>query len=109
MKRTKDDVERSRAELKNDTEQIETLSLSNQKAIERIKTGAVDFLDYAAWGYTIHNLYSLMENGCFRIAKFFENNLSEESWHRELLDRMKLNIEGVHPQFLDLINPLKNI
>jgi len=101
MKRTKDDIERLRAELKYDTEQIETLFLSNQKAIERIKAGAVDFLDYAALGYTIHNLYSLMENGCFRIAKFFENNLSDESWHRELLDRMKLNIEGVRPQFLD--------
>lgn len=101
MKRTSDDIERLRAELKHDMEQMETLYLSNQKAIERIKAGAVDYLDYAALGYTIHNLYSLMENGCFRIAKFFENNLSDESWHRELLDRMKLNIEGVRPAFLD--------
>ena len=101
MKRTKDDIERLRAELKYDTEQIETLHSSNQKAAERIKAGAVDYLDYAALGYTIHNLFSLMENGCFRIAKFFENNLSESTWHKELLDRMRLNIEGVRPAFLD--------
>lgn len=101
MKRTKDDIERLRAELKYDTEQIETLFSSNIMATERIKAGAVDYLDYAALGYTIHNLYSLMENGCFRIAKFFENNISDESWHKELLDRMRLNIEGIRPAFLD--------
>ncbi len=101
MKRTKDDIERLRAELMFDTEQIETLYSSNQKAAERIKAGAVDYLDYAALGYTIHNLFSLMENGCFRIAKFFENNLSENAWHKELLDRMRLNIQGVRPAFLD--------
>ena len=101
MKRTKDDIERLRAELKYDTEQIETLFPSNIMATERIKAGAVDYLDYAALGYTIHNLYSLMENGCFRIAKFFENNISDESWHKELLDRMRLNIEGIRPAFLD--------
>ena len=89
MKRTKDDIERLRAELKYDTEQIETLHSSNQKAAERIKAGAIDYLDYAALGYTIHNLFSIMENGCFRIAKFFENNLSESTWHKELLNRMR--------------------
>ncbi len=101
MRRTEDDIERLRAELKSDVEQIDTLYLSNRKSVERIQAGADDYLDYAALGYTIHNLYSLMENGCFRIAKFFENNLSESSWHRGLLDRMKLNIEGVRPAFLD--------
>ena len=101
MKRTKDDIERLRAELKYDTEQIETLQTSNQKAAERIKAGAIDYLDYAALGYTIHNLFSIMENACFRIAKFFENNLSESTWHKDLLTRMRLNIEGVRPAFLD--------
>ena len=101
MKRGKDDIERLRAELKSDQKQIEALYSSNIKAEERIKAGAVDYLDYAALGYTIHNLYSLMENNCFRIAKFFKNNISDKSWHKELLERMKLNIEGVRPAFLD--------
>ncbi len=112
MKRTKDDIERLRAELKYDIDQIESLYSSNKKAAERIKEGATDYLDYAALGYTIHNLFSIMENGCFRIAKFFENNLSENEWHKELLDRMRLNIEGVRPAFLDeetyyLLNDLR--
>ena len=101
MKRTGDDIERLRSELKNDEIQIGELYLTNHKAIERIKNGAEDYLDYAALGYTIHNLYSLMENACFRIAKFFENNLTNDSWHRELLDRMILDIEDVRPAFLN--------
>jgi len=101
MKRRKEDIELLRAELNSDSEQIENLYLTNRKAEERINASAVDYLDYAALGYTIHNLYSLMENGCFRIAKFFENNISDSSWHKELLDRMRLNIEGIRPAFLD--------
>ena len=100
MKRTGDDIERLRAELKSDAERIELLYSSNRKAEERIQAGADDYLDYAALGYTIHNLFSLMENSCFRIAKFFENHISDESWHKELLDRMRLNIDGVRPAFL---------
>ena len=42
-----------------------------------------------------------MENACLRVAKFFENNLSDTSWHKELLERMRLTIEGVRPAFLD--------
>ena len=79
MKRTGDDIERLRAELKSDAEQIELLYSSNRKAEERIQAGADDYLDYAALGYTIHNLFSLMENSCFRIAKFFENHMGANS------------------------------
>ena len=98
---TSDDIARLKAELKYDLKEIETIVATNKKGIERIKNGADDYLDYAALGYTIHNIYSLMENSFYRIAKFFENNLSKNTWHRDLMDRMKLDIEGVRPALLD--------
>lgn len=61
----------------------------------------VPFYDRAAIGYYLHNFY----NGCeaiFRsIARFFENDLSAESWHDDLLKRMKLTIPGYRPAVID--------
>lgn len=67
------------------------------KALSRIESGATDELDYAALGYTIHNLYSLLENYALRIAKVFENQIDERTWHREPVKRMTLEIETVRP------------
>ncbi|MCA1949980.1 MAG: hypothetical protein LDL24_05390 [Treponema sp.] len=53
-----------------------------------------------ALGYTIHNIYGVMENACLRIARFFENGLNQNSWHRELLDRMIIEIPGVRQALL---------
>lgn len=100
-KRTFETIQRLSAELANDKRQLDQLAETNERAVQRIQEGARDYLDYAALGYTIHNLYSIMENSCFRIAKFFENNLDDASWHRELLDRMRLDIPGVRPAFLN--------
>ena len=101
MKRTPDDLQRLIAELQNDAHQVKQRSATNNRAVDRIAAGADDYLDYAALGYTIHNIYAVMENACLRVAKFFENNVSDPSWHKELLERMKLTIEGVRPAFLD--------
>lgn len=99
MKRSREDVERLMAELTWDRDQLAGLVLTNQRGFARISAGAQDDLDYSALGYTIHNLYGVMENACFRIAKFFENGLSTHSWHRELLERMLLEIPDLRPAF----------
>ena len=99
MKRNSDDIIRLIAELKNDQSQLLQLFETNTRAMERIHSGARDYLDFAALGYTIHNIYSVIENACLRIAKFFENNLSESSWHKELLERMRLDIPELRPAF----------
>ncbi|MDP3177731.1 MAG: hypothetical protein Q8M76_07495 [Spirochaetaceae bacterium] len=57
---------------------------------------------YAALGYTLHNLYNAFEGYFFRIAKFFENDIADPIWHRGLLERMTLNIEGVRPALVDI-------
>lgn len=54
-----------------------------------------------AIGFTVHNLYNAIENYFLRIAKFFENQIQGETWHRDLVSRMALSIEGVRPALLD--------
>ena len=81
MKRTQVDVDRLIGELRLDCSQIKEQARTNDRAYSRILNGATDSLDYSALGYTIHNLYGIMENACLRISKFFENGLLKESWH----------------------------
>ncbi len=60
-----------------------------------------DDLDWAALGYTLHVLYTSMENYFLRISKFFENDLPRDARHKELLERMELEIPGIRPALLD--------
>ena len=73
----------------------------NKKAWERIQKGADDDLDWAALGYTLNVLYSSIENYFRRIIKYFDNDLPSESWHKELLDRMQLNLPSIRPALCD--------
>jgi len=99
MSHTNADIARLQAELALDLQNFTSLLSSNKKAIARIEAGARDELDYAALGYTLHNIYGCVENACLRISKFFENGLSKDNWHRDLLNRMLLDISGIRPAF----------
>ena len=44
--------------------------------------------------------YTCLETKFLRVSQFFENNLSRERWHSDLLDRMTLSIEGVREAVL---------
>lgn len=99
MKRTHADVDRLIAELTLDSAMLDELSAQNERATERLNRGATDDLDYAALGYTVHNIYGVIENACLRISKFFENGLSADGWHKDLLNRMILEIPGTRPAF----------
>ena len=61
----------------------------------------VPFYDRAAVGYYLHSFY----NGCeaiFRsVAGFFENDLAADSWHADLLKRMRLEVKGYRPAVID--------
>ena len=92
MKRTGDDIRSLVGLLDSDVAHLGALVDENTRAGERIKKGADDPLDYAALGYTVHNLYSLIENYMLRIAKTFENSLDATSWHTDLLDRMAAEV-----------------
>lgn len=56
----------------------------------------------ASWkGYTLHNVYSALEQTFERIARAFENQVDQpERYHAELLRRMTLEIPRVRPALL---------
>jgi len=85
------------SELDQDLELLAELAEQNTRATARILAGATEDLDFAALGYTIHNLYSLLENYALRIAKTFENEIDASRWHRDLINRMTLEIATVRP------------
>lgn len=48
--------------------------------------------------YQIHNFYNACEDLLKFVANAFENHIDEQAtWHRGLLQRMSLTIEGVRP------------
>ncbi|MFW6213867.1 MAG: hypothetical protein ACOC8L_13280 [Spirochaetota bacterium] len=100
--RSSDSIERLRSELKQDYEFIVLNQEKNQEMTRRLDAAEVDdeFL-YAALGYTLHNLYNAIESYFYRVAKFFENDLGESDWHRSLVSRMNLSIDGVRPALID--------
>ena len=63
------------SELDQDLDLLAELAEQNTRATARIRSGATEDLDYAALGYSIHNLHSLLENYALRIAKTFENEI----------------------------------
>lgn len=95
-------------ELDGDISEIKRLEAINIRAWVRIKEGATDILDYGALAFTIHNIYSVLENYFLRISRFFENNLPADSWHKTLIERMALEIPSVRPALID-DNELKNL
>ncbi|RMF54666.1 MAG: hypothetical protein D6748_16120, partial [Calditrichaeota bacterium] len=43
----------------------------------------------------IENFYTCIETLFLRISQFFENSIASEKWHKDLLDKMTLHIEGI--------------
>ena len=61
----------------------------------------VPFYDRAAIGYYLHSFYNGCENIFRSVARFFENDLGPQTWHSDLLKRMKLAIPGYRPAVID--------
>lgn len=51
--------------------------------------------------YRLHSLYTAFENVFWNIAKEFENHVSQERWHRDLLERMRLDLTPLRPAVID--------
>ena len=51
--------------------------------------------------YLLHNLYCALEDVFQEIARTFENCIEDPSkYHRELLNRMQLDVPGIRPKLL---------
>ena len=89
------------AELDADMNILKGLEGKYRKAKEKLKRIEPDELDYAGLAYTIVNIYNLMENYFLCVAKGFENTIERNRWHKDLVKRMSLEIEGVRPALLE--------
>jgi predicted nucleotidyltransferase len=65
----KNDLLRLAAELDSDLDLLESLQKKNERALQRVEQGVSVELDWAALGYTIHNIYNLLENYLLHISK----------------------------------------
>jgi hypothetical protein len=88
------------AELEGDYRELGRAMSQNSRAWERIRAGSIDPLDWGALGFTLHSAYGILENYFLRVSKFFENSLAPQVWHKELVEKMALEIPGVRPALL---------
>lgn len=80
------------------------ISLCAQRHTEMVSRAAHptdDEMAAMAVAYLLHNLYTAFEGYFFRIAKCFENSIDDASWHRELIERMKIEVPGIRPAIID--------
>lgn len=89
------------SELNNDVEILDELMEKHNLLNKKLKQIKPDEFDWSTLGYTIHNIYNLLENYFLRVSKFFENDLDQSSWHRELVNRMTIEILDVRPKLFD--------
>ena len=51
-----------------------------------------------AAAYQLHNIYNALENSFIQVSRTFENHITQpESWHRELLEKMFLDLSPIRP------------
>lgn len=63
--------------------------------------GALPEVVLVTVSYLLSAIYSCFEDQFLKIAKVFENRVENPaSWHRELLERMQIEVEGVRPRVL---------
>jgi uncharacterized protein YutE (UPF0331/DUF86 family) len=89
------------AELESQWKEIFKLHSTIQEKLKRLKSHLDDEDLANSLAYKLHNLYSAYEDLFKLVARFFENQIADISgYHFELLNRMKLQIEGVRPKLL---------
>ena len=101
MKRKKSDLLRLIAELDTDLDLLESLKQKNERAWQRVKQGSFEELDWAGLGYTIHNIYNLLEKLLPAYFKVLRKLLGSTFLERYLIEHMRLDIDGVRPALLD--------
>ena len=96
-------LELLKADILDEIEKIARLESEFSKAMKTVglTSQQISYYDRGAIGYLLHNFYNGCENIFRSIARFFENDLGPESWHRDLLKRMKVAVKGYRPSVID--------
>jgi len=90
--------------------QIHKLYLSYQAAFTDIE--ARDLRDAVLLAELMCNTYTCIETVFLRISRLFENSLDPQQWHKELLQKMRLEIPRIRqavlsPQSYQLLDELR--
>jgi uncharacterized protein YutE (UPF0331/DUF86 family) len=89
------------ADINDQTNQIKKNYSTLEKKMTLLTDGNITPELVDSIGYWLHNLYCAYEDLFKIVASFFENNLSTNGgYHKTLLKRMRMNIEGVRPALL---------
>jgi hypothetical protein len=96
-------LELLKADIEDELGKIALLEVAFAPAQEKLDQGPeqVSAYDRAAIGYFLHSFYNGCENIFKAIARFFENDLGPQTWHADLLKRMKLDVDGYRPAVID--------
>ena len=91
------------ADILDELEKIERIEEEFSAAEDKLSLPAdkVGYYDRGAIGYILHNFFNGCENIFRSIARFFENDIGPQTWHRDLLRRMKVEIPGYRPRVID--------
>jgi len=86
------------AVIKHDMEAVTRLDADLEKLSDALGSATCEFRDLAGAAYLLHNIYNALENSFAQISRTFENHITDRvGWHRELLDKMFLEIPAVRP------------
>ena len=96
-------IELLKADIRDELEKLSKLEKEFQAAYEMLDQdeNQVPAYDRGAIGYMLHSFYNGCENIFRSIARFFENDVEPQTWHRNLLKRMKYEVEGYRPRVID--------
>lgn len=84
-----------------DVRAIERWTAELEAASPALTSGEPGFRDLAPVAYALHNIYNAIENTFEQISRTFENHITDAAqWHRELLNKMFLEIPHVRPAVL---------
>ncbi len=99
----KHNIELLKADIQNELAKLDLINKEVERVADKFELDdeQVSAYDRAAIGYFLHNFYNGCENIFLSIAKFFENDLAADTWHSDLLKRMKLTIQGFRPAVID--------
>lgn len=88
-----------KSEIVRDLQRVENILARFDVAYSRFQSSG-EYATLVESAYYVSQLYSGIETILKNVARHFENNLEPESWHKSLLDRMSLCIEGIRPALI---------
>jgi len=95
-------LELLKADITDELKKLEQLQ-KEFSAIEKamLNKSEMPFYDRSAIGYYLHCFYNGCENIFRSVARFFENDLGPQTWHSDILKRMKLSVPGFRPAVIN--------